>query len=142
MQITTRTDHALRLLIYLHVSPKRSVEIGQIAQSFDISANHLAKVAQSLVRAGWIDSVRGRGGGLSLNPLVYRVSIGTIFRHTEANLCLVECFGDNCQCKIEPACGLKALLAKARDAFLRELDQHYLGDLVLSEQEIRVLLSQ
>ena len=140
MQITTHSDYALRLLLYLNAHPGRPVGIGQIAETYGISANHLAKVAQTLTHAGWVDTHRGRGGGLTLNPAVHQVTVGDIFRHTETNRRLVECFGDDSTCPIEPACGLKTVLQKASQAFFAELDRHHLNDLVRKPAALRKLI--
>ena len=140
MQITTHSDYALRLLIFLNAHPGAPVGIAQIADAYGISANHLAKVAQTLTHAGWVDTHRGRGGGLTLNPAVHDVTVGDIFRHTETNRRLVECFGDDSTCPIEPACGLKTVLQKASAAFFAELDRHHLRDLVRKPNALRKLI--
>ncbi len=140
MQLTNHSDYALRMLLYLYAHPGMPVGIGQVAEAYNISANHLAKVAQTLTRAGWVDTHRGRSGGLTLNPAVHNVTIGDIFRHTEANRRLVECFDDDSTCPIEPACGLKALLHQASNAFFAELDRHHLRDLVRDSKALRKLV--
>lgn len=141
MQLTTHSDYALRLLLYLQAHPGTPTGVAHIARGYGISAHHLAKVAQTLTHAGWIDTHRGRRGGLTLNPAVHEVTIGDIFRHTEANHRLVECFGDDNTCPIEPACGLKSLLQRAYHAFFAELDGHRLQDLVAQPAAIRQLIA-
>lgn len=140
MQLTTHSDYALRTLLYLHAHPGAPVGIRQIADTYGISANHLAKVAQTLTHAGWVDTHRGRNGGLTLNPTALHVTVGDILRHTEANRRLVECFGDDSTCPIEPACGLKAVLHQASNAFFDELDRHRLKDLVRDPAALRALI--
>lgn len=141
MQLTTHTDYAMRLLIYLYTHPDTPVSVAQVARAYGISLNHLAKVAQTLTRAGWVVSHRGRHGGMTLDPSAYTVSLGDVFRVTEHNVELVECFGDNNTCPIEPACGLKRVLREASDAFVDVLDQYSLEDMVRRPGKIVTLLT-
>ncbi len=141
MQLTAHSDYALRVLLYLYVHDEEPVGVSQIAQAYDISANHLAKVAQTLSRAGWLKSQRGRGGGLMLDPSAYEITVGDVIRLTERNRNIVECFNENHTCKIEPGCGLKFVLREAADAFLAVLDEYRLEHLVRNPKRIRTLLT-
>ena len=140
MQITTRTDYSLRMLIYLYTHQGEPVGVQQVADAYGISVNHLAKVAQTLVRAGWVESVRGRNGGFTITPAALEVSIGEIFRYTETNMELVACFGSEESCVIEPVCGLKHLLEQAKQAFLKELDQKRLPDIASKRAKLAKLI--
>lgn len=147
MQLTLHTDYALRLLIYLKAhqsdadAEAYTASVGQIAEAYGISQNHLAKVAQQLVQHGWVASTRGRGGGLSLTAKADRVTIGKVVRALEINRSVVECLGEHSTCPIEPACGLKHAMKQATDAFLATLDQYTLDDLIRSPKRIRALLT-
>ncbi|MDH4572501.1 Rrf2 family transcriptional regulator [Salinicola acroporae] len=140
MKLTTHTDYALRLLIYLAVrSDEMPATVQAAAAHYGISAHHLAKVAQTLVQLGYVASLRGRGGGLRLQQPAEEIGIGALVRQTE-NLELLECFGPESTCPIEPGCRLKGVLAKAQQAFLAVLDGYVLADLVENRQQLRVLL--
>jgi Rrf2 family nitric oxide-sensitive transcriptional repressor len=140
MQLTTHTDYALRLLIYLAVQQGKKATIQDAAAKFAISANHLAKVAQTLVQHNYIISHRGRGGGLELGQPAEKIVIGTLVRQTE-NLQLLPCFGNQNACPIDAACTLKGALGKAQQAFLNVLDEYNLADLVKNKQQLQGLLS-
>lgn len=140
MQLTSHTDYALRLLIYLAVAKSDTLATVQaVATRYRISANHVAKVAQTLVQRGYVHSHRGRGGGLELAQPVHAINIGEVVRQTE-NLRLLECFGPNSTCPIDPACRLKQILGSAQQAFLEVLDGYTLADLVANDDELRALL--
>ncbi|MBO9471458.1 Rrf2 family transcriptional regulator [Endozoicomonas sp. G2_2] len=140
MQLTTHTDYSLRLLIYLAVRKEgMPATVQAAADRYCISANHMAKVAQTLVLYGYINSQRGRGGGLSLAKPATQINIGAVVRRTE-NLRLLECFGPNSTCPIDPACRLKNILGRAQTAFLEVLDEYSLDALVTNEDELRMLL--
>ncbi|MGM8929960.1 RrF2 family transcriptional regulator [Salinicola halophyticus] len=140
MKLTTHTDYALRLLIYLSIrNDEMPATVQAAASHYGISNHHLAKVAQTLVQLGYVASHRGRGGGLRLQCHAEKINIGALVRQTE-NLELLECFGPNSSCPIEPGCRLKNALWKAQQAFLETLDGYVLADLTGNEQELRILL--
>lgn len=142
MQLTTHTDYALRLLIYLAVQRGSKATIQDAAAKFTISANHLAKVAQTLVQYNYVISHRGRGGGLELGQPAEEVRIGRLVRQTE-NLQLLPCFAEHShsECPIDGACALKGVLGKAQQAFLNVLDEYTLADLVKNKQQLQGLLN-
>ena len=142
MQLTTHTDYSLRLLIYLAVrDSSEPARVQDAAARYGISTHHVAKVAQTLVQLGYIHSYRGRGGGLLLAVPVETINIGTLVRQTE-NLRLLECFGPNSTCPIDPACNLKRALGEAQQAFLQVLDGYTLDQLVTNRSALNELLGQ
>src|SRR5579864_4075969 len=92
MRLTIHTDHALRLLMLLAIEPDKLHTIEEIAQRYNISRNHLMKIAQTLAQAGFIESLRGRGGGLRLGRAAESINLGAVVRATEDGFTLVECF--------------------------------------------------
>lgn len=131
MQLTLFSDYSLRVLLYLTAHRERVVALPEISKAYGISQNHLIKVMQRLVAGGWIESVRGRGGGVRLARDPRDINVGAVVRSTEPHMDLVECFNpDTNTCPIDAACGLKGALLKARNAFLNELDRHTLADFV------------
>ncbi|MFI4859843.1 MAG: Rrf2 family transcriptional regulator [Phycisphaerales bacterium JB063] len=139
MHLTTHTDYALRLLIYLQARPEAPASVREVAEAYGISAHHLAKVAQTLAGLGWIDSRRGRGGGLALGEGAPQLGLGEVVRALEPDA-LVECHGDRSACPIEPACKLKGVLYEAREAFYAALDDYTLADLARQPRKLTRLL--
>lgn len=140
MYLTQHTDYSLRLLIYLLAHRQSPVSVRQVAESYGISLNHLAKVAQRLSQLGWITTQRGRGGGLSVQPGTELLTLGEVVRALEP-MELVECHGASSRCPIEPACRLKFILHEAVRAFIASLDQHTLGELAQQPEQIILLLA-
>lgn len=130
MRITRYTDYALRLLIYLAVDGDAVASLAEIADRYAISRNHLAKVARELQQAGYIETVRGRNGGMRLARAPAAIVVGDVVRGMEPDMTLAECFRPASACVITPACGLKGVLGEALDAFLDVLDRYTLADLV------------
>jgi len=129
MQLTLFSDYSLRILLYLTAHRGRRVALREISGSYGISQHHLVKVVQRLIEEGWVESVRGRGGGLSLARQPHEINVAAVVRVTEPNLNLVECFDSRTNtCPIDAACGLKKVLMRAQDAFFTELEQYSLAD--------------
>ena len=130
MRLTTFTDFALRVLMFLAVRDERKSTIGEISGHFGISKNHLMKVVSLLTRQGFIRSVRGPGGGLVLARPARDIVIGDVIRKTEDDLALVECFRPDNDCIITDHCKLSAVMGQALKAFLAVLDGYTLADIV------------
>ena len=131
MRLTVYTDYALRVLMYLALKEDRLATIAEIAKSYGISKNHLMKVAHQLGLAGYVETVRGRGGGLRLAKPVQAIGLGEVVRYTEPDMAIASCFKPlDAPCAIRPCCVLKRALEKARDAFICVLDDYTLSDLV------------
>lgn len=131
MQLTRFTDYSLRVLIYIGMHRDRLVTIGEMAAAYDISQNHLMKVVHHLGLAGYIETVRGKGGGMRLARSPELINIGDVVRDTEENMDIAECFNaENRRCPLLPACVLKSALTEARKSFLATLDFYRLSDLL------------
>lgn len=141
MRLNLQTDYALRLLMHLAVNEEHLCTIAEIAERYDISKNHLMKVAHALGKEGVIGTVRGRSGGLHLAQPATEIVIGDIVRLMEADLAVVECFqGGSNQCAITPACRLKGVFGEAVNAFLKVLDNYTIDHLVRRNTKLHVLL--
>lgn len=141
MEVSQFTDYSLRVLIraaLCEVGERTSAR--EIADGFGISHNHIVKVVHNLAKLGYLETSRGRGGGIALARPASEIGIGEIVRKTE-NLALVECLGSEggC-CVISPVCDLKRVFAEARQAFLAVLERYTLDDLVRPKGPLRSLL--
>jgi Rrf2 family nitric oxide-sensitive transcriptional repressor len=142
MRLTVYTDYALRMLMYLALKDDGLATISEIATRYGISKNHLMKVAHQLGVAGYIETVRGRGGGLRLAQPMESIGLGDVVRHTEPDMALVTCFAPlDAPCAVRPSCVLRGALEQARDAFTDVLDAYSLADLVAPRARLRKLLA-
>jgi Rrf2 family nitric oxide-sensitive transcriptional repressor len=130
MRLTVFTDYALRVLLVLASRTDALVTIADVAQAFEISDAHLTKVAHVLGKTGWVETVRGRNGGMRLGVAPRTLKLGAVVQRLEADFALVECFGEGNRCVLTGGCGLQQALALAMKAFLTELDHYTLADLV------------
>ena len=136
MRLKTYTDYTLRVLIRLAVQPDGLTTIADIANGYGISENHLTKVVHHLGLAGYVETIRGRNGGLRLAKSPAEINIGEVVRRMEPDLDIVPCFNASGACVIQPACILKGALDEALDAFLAVLDRYTLADLTKARRKL------
>ncbi|WP_404428801.1 RrF2 family transcriptional regulator [Sutcliffiella horikoshii] len=142
MKLTLYTDYSLRVLLYLASAPENNklIQIKEIAEAYGISKNHLMKVTFHLGKLGYVETIRGRNGGLMLAKDPKEVNIGELVRQTEEDFHIVECFQDHASCVISPHCKLKGVLYQATQAFISVLDQYTLDDLIINKEQLTTLL--
>ena len=142
MKLTAFTDYSLRVLIYLGADPGRRATISAIAESFAISENHLVKVVHLLGKGGWLATVRGKGGGISLAMPPEAINLGAVVRATEGRSLPAECFSiDGGRCVITGDCRLQRVFGEAVEAFYAVLERHTLADLVRNRRKLRTILT-
>lgn len=141
MRLTLYSDYSLRLLMYAAIKDPGLVTIQEVADTYRISRNHLMKVAFQLGRDGFLETVRGRGGGLRLARKPDRIGLGEIIRSTEEDMNMVECFAaGNTSCAILKACRLRGALSRALSAYLAVLDEYTLADLTARNPALERIL--
>ncbi len=135
MRLTAYTDYSLRTLIFLAMNREQLVTIQEIADAHGIAKNHLTKVVHRLGTLGYIDTVRGRNGGLRLGREPADINIGEVVRHTETDFYMASCFDkSSAGCMYSAACALKGVLSQATAAFLDVLGAVTLEQMVGKEE--------
>lgn len=140
MQLTQFSDYALRTLIFLSLRQEQRSTISDIADAYQISHNHLMKVANKLVKSDYVNSVRGKSGGLRLVKPPNHIGVGEVIRDMEPDFAVVECFRTGGRCRLQHACKLADVMHQATAAFLAVLDSYTLADLIHNEQQLNRLL--
>ena len=140
MRLTLHSDFALRVLIQVGLGGSKLTTIDEIAESYGISRHHLTKVVNDLSQKGYLDTVRGRRGGMRLKREPRDINIGQVVRATEDNLNVVGCLDRRGYCRIERACVLRGALHEATQAFLAVLDGYTLADLIKPHKPLSSLL--
>lgn len=129
MRLNQASDYALRVLIFVASSEPKLAKISDISKRYHISRAHLMKIVNKLSRAGLLETVRGRNGGLRLNSHARDIRIGHVVRVIEEDFALVECLhSTNNTCIISPACKLSGIFAEALAEFMSVLDKYTLAD--------------
>lgn len=141
MKLTLYSDYALRLLMYVAVSQGKLATIQEVADAYGISKNHLMKVAFELGRQGYLETVRGRGGGLRLARAPEKIGVGEVVRAMEEDFTLVECFDPAAnRCVISGPCRLRGVLSGALKAYFAVLDDYTLADLAVQNSPLTRVL--
>ncbi|MBU6439700.1 MAG: Rrf2 family transcriptional regulator [Betaproteobacteria bacterium] len=130
MRLTTMTDYALRMLMYVAQRPERLCTIAEVATAHAISETHLMKITQVLGQRGWLETVRGKGGGIRLARAPADINVGAVVRDVEPDFYLVECMGVDDHCKLTRGCRLTGVINGALESFLGHLDGFTLADLL------------
>lgn len=142
MKLTSFTDYSLRVLIYLAVNEGRKSTIAEIATVFGVSENHLVKIVHFLSRQGWIATVRGKGGGMTLSKAPQDICIGQVVRDTEGTAVPAECFEPGGgHCIIRGCCGLQGVFGEAVEAFYAVLDRYTLADVMSTPKVLAQVLT-
>jgi Rrf2 family transcriptional regulator, nitric oxide-sensitive transcriptional repressor len=141
VQLTSYTDYAFRTLIALACVAPEKLTVAEISNSYEISLNHLLKVVQKLAELGYVETTRGKSGGVRLLADPAKLKLGTVVRGMEPELGVVACLraGEDA-CAIAPACRLKSILHEATNQFLSALDEHTLADITRAKPRLSSLL--
>ena len=140
MRLTRFTDYSLRVLIYLGQNTESRVTIQQISDAYDISKNHLMKVVSNLSRLNYVIAQRGPGGGIKLNRPASEIGLGDVIGNTEKHLQDID---DDCERNANESLAdfqLNSFLRHALQAYLAELKQFTLADVLTSESKLNKIL--
>jgi len=137
MRFTLYTDYALRVLLYLGKRQDGLATVAEISRVYQISEHHLTKVVHNLGRDGYIQTIRGRNGGIRLAASPEDILIGDVVRRYEENFTLVDCLGSGpVTCPIVGACGLTSLFGDALEAFMHVLNEKSLADILAGSRTL------
>ena len=130
MRLARMTDYAIRLLIYVAQRPERLCTIAEVAGAYDISQTHLMKITHQLALGGWLETTRGKGGGIRLARPASEIRIGDVVRTMEPDFFIVECFATGHSCMLHGSCELTGVMDGALRSFMEYLDGHSLADVL------------
>ena len=141
MRLTKQTNYAVRMLMYCAANDGHLSRIPEIARAYGVSELFLFKILQPLNKAGLVETVRGRNGGVRLPKPASQITLFDIVKVTEDSFSMAECFdAGEVDCPLVDSCGLNTALRKALNAFFDVLSQYTIDDLVKSRPQINFLL--
>ena len=141
MRLTRQTNYAIRMLMYCAANPEGLSRIADVAKAYSVSELFLFKILQPLTKAGLVETVRGRNGGIRLGKSAGEITLYDVVKVTEDNFAMAECFeNDASECPLVDSCGLNSALRKALDAFFVVLRGYTIDDIVKSKPAINFLL--
>ena len=117
--------------MFLAAHPDRMSSVKEIAEHFDISRNHLVKVVHRLSQLTYIETVKGKGGGIKIAKDATKLRLGDLISELEPNMNMVECFDPKTNtCRITQSCQLKHYLFEATTSYIDVLNQYTLADTI------------
>lgn len=141
MRLTRQTNYAIRLLIYCAANEDRLSRVQEIARTYGVSALFLFKILPILVENGFVETVRGRNGGIRLAKPAADITLLDVVSVTEDNFAMAECFeNDASDCPLMDGCTLGTALHRALDAFFGVLGEYSIKDLVVAAPKLHELL--
>lgn len=141
MRLTRQTNYAIRMLMYCAANTEGLSRVPDIARSYSVSELFLFKILQPLVAGGFVQTVRGRNGGIRLAKPAENITLLDIVRTTEDNFAMAECFeNDEAECPLVNSCALNSALREALNAFFTVLAKYSIDDLVRARSDIGALL--
>ena len=141
MRLTKQTNYAVRILMYCAANDGHLSRIPEIARAYGVSELFLFKILQPLNKAGLVETVRGRNGGVRLGRAADRITLFDVVKVTEDSFAMAECFEEGvAECPLVDSCGLNSALRKALNAFFDVLAEYTIDDLVKARPQINFLL--
>lgn len=129
MQLTRFTDYGLRTLMYVAARAENSASVKEVAEHYGISRNHLVKVVHRLSQLGYIETTKGKGGGIKIAKDAEKLRLGDLIKQLEPNMNMVECFDAKTNtCRITGSCQLKHYLFEATQNFIDTMNRYTLAN--------------
>ena len=129
--MNANTDFLYRALIYVALNPERWVTAREVTEAYKLSHNHISKVCQELIRCGFLNAQRGRGGGVQLARKPEDIHLGELLFLDDDKPKIIDCeTGIGGSCCIAPACRLKEIFAQTKRAFLDAMNSPALDEVI------------
>ncbi|QFT33761.1 HTH-type transcriptional repressor NsrR [Labrenzia sp. THAF82] len=140
MRLSQASDFALRILMATGQSDNPQT-VEKLANQLGLAKSHVMKIVAHLAKGGYLETTRGRGGGIRLAKSPEAIRLGDVVRLIEPDLGVVACLkpGSTAACAFLPRCALKSAMAQAAEAFLDSLNGQTLASILAGTQKARLL---
>lgn len=137
MKLTSYSNYALRSLQLAALKAPDLVRIEDVARIHNLSRPHIMKVVHEMGKAGYFETVRGRGGGFRLARPPEEIVVGDVIAITEGPLDVVECFNlEKNTCPLIGVCVLSRKLQEATAAFMAVLNELTIADIAANKGQL------
>ncbi len=137
MRLTSYTNYALRSLQLAAIKAPDLVRVEDVARVHGLSRPHIVKIVHELGKSGYLETVRGRGGGFRLGRAAADIRVGDVVRLTEGPMEVVECFNPSSNtCPLIGICKLSRKIQEATRAFMAVLDDVTIADIARNRDEL------
>ncbi|MEO9773928.1 Rrf2 family transcriptional regulator [Roseibium sp.] len=136
MRLSQASDFALRILMAAGQSDAPQT-VDKLTAQLGLAKSHVMKIVALLARAGYLETTRGRGGGIRLARQPAEIRLGDVVRLIEPDLGVVACLKPApADCVFLPRCALKGAMARAAEAFLDSLNSETLASILAGTQQV------
>jgi Rrf2 family protein len=130
LRLSKKADYALLALRHLAARPDReAVSARELAETYDIPSELLAKVLQKLVRARLLESHQGIRGGYGLARPAAAVSVAEVIQAIDGPLTVTACSEDDHSCDQYAKCGIRDPLWRIKDRIVSALSATSVAEL-------------
>ncbi len=130
MQFTKAEEYGMLGVLHLVEKDRTTVTpLSEISRAEEIPEKFLAKIFQSLSKAGIVRSHRGVRGGFTLAKDPEKITIKEVLEAIQGPYHLMKCIADPSLCKRSDSCPLRELLLIAEEKLVSTFAQHTLADL-------------
>ena len=135
MRLSQASDFALRILMATGQSDAPQT-VEKLATQLGLAKSHVMKIVAHLAKGGYLETTRGRGGGIRLAKAPEQIRLGDVVRLIEPDLGVVACLKPDTEaiCAFLPRCALKGAMARAAEAFLDSLNTQTLASILVGTQ--------
>jgi Rrf2 family nitric oxide-sensitive transcriptional repressor len=142
MRLTLRTDLAIRTLMTCATRAPEMLRTADVAKLCNASFHHVAQVVNQLESAGYLRTLRGRNGGISLMRPATEINLGDVVHIFEGEHALVECMDAKTNtCPLAGACRATCVFTKALESFYAVLNKASLFDLIDDNAALQGILA-
>ena len=136
MMISTRGRYALRVMIDLaEQQTSRFIPLKEVAERQEISEKYLESIVKNLVQTGYLEGLRGKGGGYRLVKPPEEYTVGAILRLMEGSLAPVSCLEQRAYpCTREQHCRTLPMWKQLYELVNNFFDGITIADLIAPEQ--------
>ncbi|MBU2966892.1 Rrf2 family transcriptional regulator [Amphritea sp. 2_MG-2023] len=140
MRLTAFTDFGLRTLLYLAcLKDDQLSSVAEVSRVYRVSQSHMVKVIGQLAKSGYVQTIRGKNGGIRLAVKPELINIGDVIEQLENHLDGVDCATTACQ--LVPCCELKNALMEGMQAYLDTMRKYTLADLIVNKHQLIPLMT-
>src|ERR1700750_1400577 len=131
LRLTKKADYGLMALKYLAEQTDGSAHSAKdIAEAYHIPPQLLAKILQTLAKAGLLVSHAGTNGGYALSRSSSEITAFEVIRAIDGPLFITSCITIHGACDLTSTCTIKEPLRKVNDSIKDLLSGIHIGDLV------------
>ena len=121
MYVTRKADYAIRCVLYLSGQPEAVTSVEDISKAMLVPKTFLAKILQSLMKAGLVISTRGVKGGFQLAKRPKDISLLEVIEAIQGTSAPNVCAIDKRMCQFSGRCTVHPVWIKIREMVEKEL---------------------